>query len=80
MASIYPVKHVGIKRKNNKQGLKIEYCIWEGCVEAKWMEVQGLYLVNPKFIKLFKQRHFSMLSLCLYFNSELDCCIDLLFG
>ena len=37
--------------------LQVNYFIWDGCTEAKWIEIEGVYLVNPKFIKLFKERH-----------------------
>lgn len=58
MGEISPVRHVGpLDSKKIEPELKIQYYIWDGCVEAKWIEVEGIFLVNPKFVKLFKQRH-----------------------
>jgi len=37
--------------------LQVAYCIWDGCTEAKWIEIAGVYLVNPNFINVFKERH-----------------------
>lgn len=41
----------------NTLKVEVNYYIWDGCTEAKWIEIEGVYLVNPKFIKLFKERH-----------------------
>lgn len=43
--------------EQNAPRLKVKYCLWDGCVEAKWIEIEGVYLVNPKFINVFKERH-----------------------
>lgn len=41
----------------NTLKVEVNYYIWDGCTEVKWIEIEGVYLVNPKFIKLFKERH-----------------------
>lgn len=46
-----------INREQSEPELQVNYCIWEGCIEAKWIEIEGVYLVNPNFINLFKERH-----------------------
>lgn len=49
------VDPMAIEKKES--ALQVQYYIWDGCIEAKWIEIEGVYLVNPKFIKLFKERH-----------------------
>jgi hypothetical protein len=39
------------------EGKEIRYAVWPDCEGCKWIEVYGLYLVNPEYLQQFKQRH-----------------------
>lgn len=39
------------------EGKEIRFAVWPDCKGCKWIQVDGLYLVNPEYLQQFKQKH-----------------------